>query len=202
MDNRANAVIKVKFSTKDCRSCAQVAQCIRSTKRSPRRALTIRPQWHDQALQTALQREATDTFRAEYARRAGIEGTMLRVRRPAPPDGATAYSRPSPPSSSSCDRSCTAARPAAICPICRAYGSACQPTVKLTRNSPSPSLASCEHSSAPPHSPTCHRKVSGTVIERGVKRSWTSSLRGRRATSITAAGCRRRRSISGSASEL
>jgi hypothetical protein len=51
---------------------------VRSQKRDPRRTLTIRPQPQYQALQTARQREATDTFQAEYARRAGIEGTISR----------------------------------------------------------------------------------------------------------------------------
>jgi transposase len=78
MDNRGNPVITVKFSTKDCRHCDQVAQCIRSEKRSPRRTLTIRPQRHYQAIQAARQREATEAFRAEYTRRAGIEGTISR----------------------------------------------------------------------------------------------------------------------------
>jgi transposase len=78
VDNRGNAVIKVKFSTKDCRRCEQVAQCIRSKKRYPRRTLTIRPERQYQALQAARQREATDAFQAEDARRAGIEGTISR----------------------------------------------------------------------------------------------------------------------------
>lgn len=43
-DNRGNAVIKVKFSSRDCRRCDHVAQCVRSTKRYPRRPLTVRPQ--------------------------------------------------------------------------------------------------------------------------------------------------------------
>jgi transposase len=78
VDNRRNAVIKVKFSSKDCRRCDHVAQCIRSKKRYPRRTLTIRPQPQYQALQAARQREATEAFQAEYARRAGIEGTISR----------------------------------------------------------------------------------------------------------------------------
>jgi transposase len=78
VDNRGNAVIKVKFSTKDCRRCDQLGQCVRSKKRYPRRTLTIRPQPQYQALQTARQREATEAFQAEYARRAGIEGTISR----------------------------------------------------------------------------------------------------------------------------
>ncbi len=63
VDNRGNPVIKVKFSTKDCRRCDQIAHCIRSTKRYPRRTLTIRPQPQYQALQAARQREATERFR-------------------------------------------------------------------------------------------------------------------------------------------
>ena len=51
---------------------------MRSTKRDPRRTRTSRPQPQYQALQTARQREATPTFQAEYARRAGIEGTISR----------------------------------------------------------------------------------------------------------------------------
>jgi transposase len=78
VDNRGNAVIKVKFSSKDCRRCDHVVQCVRSTKRYPRRTLTVRPQPQYRALQVARQREATDAFQAEYARRAGIEGTISR----------------------------------------------------------------------------------------------------------------------------
>jgi transposase len=42
IDNRKNAVIKVKFSSKDCRRCAHLTQRIRSKKRYARRTLTIR----------------------------------------------------------------------------------------------------------------------------------------------------------------
>jgi transposase len=78
VDNRDNPVIKIKFSSKDCRQCAKRVQCVRSKKRYPRRTLTIRPQPQYQALQTARQREATPAFQEEYARRAGIEGTISR----------------------------------------------------------------------------------------------------------------------------
>jgi transposase len=81
IDNRENRVMKVKFSSQDCRRCDHVTPCIRSKKRSPRRTLTIRPQPQYQALQTARQREATKAFQAEYARRAGIEGTISRETR-------------------------------------------------------------------------------------------------------------------------
>ena len=78
VDNRDHPVIKMKFSSKDCRPCDQVAQCVRSQKRYLRRTLTIRPEPQYQALQAARQRETTDAFQAEYARRAGIEGTLSR----------------------------------------------------------------------------------------------------------------------------
>ena len=78
LDSRGTAVIKVKFSSKDCRRCDHLSPCIRSKKRAPRRTLTIRPQPQYHALQAARQREATEMFQAEYARRAGIEGTISR----------------------------------------------------------------------------------------------------------------------------
>jgi transposase len=81
IDTRGNPVIQVRFSTKDCRRCAHVTQCIRSQKRDVRRTLTIRPERQYQALQTARQREATKAFQTEYARRAGIEGTISRETR-------------------------------------------------------------------------------------------------------------------------
>jgi transposase len=81
LDSRENPVIKVKFSTKDCRRCEHVTQCIRSKRRYPRRTLTIRPQPQYQALHAARQREATEAFQTEYARRAGIEGTISRETR-------------------------------------------------------------------------------------------------------------------------
>jgi transposase len=64
VDSRGNAVIKVKFSSKDCRRCDQLTQWIRSQKRYPRRTLTIRSRPQYQALQAARQREATDVFQA------------------------------------------------------------------------------------------------------------------------------------------
>jgi transposase len=78
VDHRGHPVIKVKFSTKNCRRCHLIAHGRRSTKRYPRRTLSIRPQPYYQALQAARQREATDAFQTEYARRAGIEGTISR----------------------------------------------------------------------------------------------------------------------------
>jgi transposase len=72
VDRGHNEVIKIKFSAKHCQSCPSQAQCTRAK----RRTITVRP--HDQylALQTARQRETTAEFREEYARRAGVEGTI------------------------------------------------------------------------------------------------------------------------------
>src|SRR5262245_5879006 len=82
VDHHQNEVIKIKFSSRDCRHCPQLRGCVRSKKRYPRRTLTIRRQQQHQALQAARQREGTKAFQQEYDRRAGIEGTLSRgVRR-------------------------------------------------------------------------------------------------------------------------
>jgi transposase len=78
VDHHQNEVIKIKFSSRDCRHCAQLSQCVRSTKRYPRRTLTIRRHQQHQALQAAREREGTKAFQQEYDRRAGIEGTLSR----------------------------------------------------------------------------------------------------------------------------
>lgn len=76
IDRRDNAVVKIKFSTKDCRGCASRPHCFRSQAHYPRRMLTIRPQEQYVALHAARERETTHAFRKEYHRRAGIEATM------------------------------------------------------------------------------------------------------------------------------
>ena len=65
-------MIKIKFSKRDCQSCPSRADCTRAA----RRTITVRPEDQYVALQTARAREETEEFRAEYARRAGIEGTI------------------------------------------------------------------------------------------------------------------------------
>ncbi len=67
-------VIKIKFAVADCRACSLQAQCTRST--SERRAITIRPEAQHEALRAGRARERTADFAAEYARRAGVEGTI------------------------------------------------------------------------------------------------------------------------------
>ena len=75
-------VVKIKFSASHCRRCPFLAQCVRSTKKYPRRALTVRRQAQYEALAAARQRQQTPAYATAYARRAGIEGTLSRgVRR-------------------------------------------------------------------------------------------------------------------------
>jgi transposase len=69
-------LIKIQFSTTDCRSCPRLSNCVQSTSKYPRRTLVIRPQAQHAALQAARQRQRTETFQQRYALRAGIEATI------------------------------------------------------------------------------------------------------------------------------
>jgi transposase len=72
IDQRNNAVIKIKFSERDCQACTRRIDCTRAT----RRTITVRPHEQHLSLQAARQREQTEAYKAEYAKRAGIEGTL------------------------------------------------------------------------------------------------------------------------------
>jgi hypothetical protein len=74
VDKFKNHVIKIKFGKTACQNCPESAQCTRSTP--PRRTITVRSQAQHEALLAGRQREQTEEFRAEYARRAGVEGTI------------------------------------------------------------------------------------------------------------------------------
>ena len=76
IDRRTNHVIKVKFSSADCRICASRERCIRSTKKYARRTVTIRTREQYEVLQARREEERTPAYAAEYGRRAGIEGTI------------------------------------------------------------------------------------------------------------------------------
>lgn len=69
-------LIKIQFSTTDCRSCPRLCGCVQSTSKYPRRSLVIRPQAQHAALQAARERQRTETFQQRYALRAGIEATI------------------------------------------------------------------------------------------------------------------------------
>lgn len=75
-DDHGHPVMKITFATQDCRGCPSRPQCTRSQARSPRRVLTVHPEPQYRALQAARERETTPAFRAAYAQRAGIEGTL------------------------------------------------------------------------------------------------------------------------------
>jgi len=73
-DPLGNTVITTHFASAACRPCPCREQCTRSA-RGPRR-LTLRPQAQHLALRAARRREATPEFKAQYAARAGMEGTI------------------------------------------------------------------------------------------------------------------------------
>ncbi len=67
-------IIKIRWSRNDCRCCEMRERCTRSTP--PQRQITVRPQAQHEALRERRAHEQTADFAAEYARRAGIEGTL------------------------------------------------------------------------------------------------------------------------------
>lgn len=70
-------VIKVKFASKICRRCPVRSRCTDSMP--PRRTISIRPQAEYEALREGRAREKTLDYAAEYARRAGVEGTIAQA---------------------------------------------------------------------------------------------------------------------------
>jgi transposase len=67
-------VIEVSFSSQHCRACPLQARCTKSPQRG--RCLTFQPQAQQAALQAARAHQTTDAFKAAYAARAGVEGTL------------------------------------------------------------------------------------------------------------------------------
>jgi transposase len=74
IDGRNNEVIKIKFARPDCANCQSLDLCTRSKEK--RRSITLRPEEQYKALQSARQQAMTDEYKADYALRAGIEGTL------------------------------------------------------------------------------------------------------------------------------
>lgn len=73
-DTRGNPIVNIRFERKACAVCERRSQCTRSAKGA--RELTLRPKEQHQALQAARKRQHTTEFKASYAARAGIEGTL------------------------------------------------------------------------------------------------------------------------------
>lgn len=76
LNQHGKPVITIKFARQDCGPCPHRQECIQAQTASPHRSLTIRPQGHYQALQAGRLRQASETFKAQYNLRAGIEGTL------------------------------------------------------------------------------------------------------------------------------
>jgi transposase len=73
-DVSGDPVVRIRFHGPTCRACPVRPACTQA-KDAPRQ-LTVRPQAQHEALQAARQRQQTAEFTAQYARRAGIEGTQ------------------------------------------------------------------------------------------------------------------------------
>ncbi len=73
-DRHGHGIIHIKFAPHDCHTCPVRARCTRSATQA--RQLQIRERDHYEALQAARQRQQTELFTEQYARRAGIEGTI------------------------------------------------------------------------------------------------------------------------------
>jgi transposase len=72
VDDRTHEVVKIKCAMQDCQPCASRVHGTRAT----RRTITVRRQDHQMAWQAARARETSAAYTTEYARRAGIEGTL------------------------------------------------------------------------------------------------------------------------------
>ena len=72
-DAEGHPIVIIRFDLADCRACSTRAQCVASARE---RTLRIRRHEEYEALQAARQRQVTPAFKAQYATRAGIEGTL------------------------------------------------------------------------------------------------------------------------------
>jgi transposase len=73
-DRWGNEVIHTEFARRECRACRARPLCTRATTEG--REMTLRPRERHEALQSARVEHETAEWKAEYAARAGIEGTM------------------------------------------------------------------------------------------------------------------------------
>ena len=73
-DRHGHASVQITFAATACAACTCRAQCTRSATQP--RSLLVRERDHFIALQAARSRQHTELFKAQYAQRAGIEGTI------------------------------------------------------------------------------------------------------------------------------
>ncbi len=78
-DPKGAAGIVVRFAREDCVRCALRARCTRAQEHG--RQLTLRPREQHIALQQRRAWQETEAFTAQYARRAGVEGTFTQANR-------------------------------------------------------------------------------------------------------------------------
>ena len=76
IDNRGNDSIYIRFPPSACGPCPSRNLCTRSRTKYPRRSIAIRPHEQYEALRGRRAQEVTRDYAHEYARRAGIEGTI------------------------------------------------------------------------------------------------------------------------------
>jgi transposase len=72
IEPRGNQVIRIKFAVTDCRACEHHADC----SDGERRCVTVRPREQHEALLERRKRQVSESFKAEYDKRAGVEGTI------------------------------------------------------------------------------------------------------------------------------
>jgi len=73
-DRHGHASVQITFAQADCRECPMRVNCTRSATQG--RSLLVREQAQYEALMEARERQKTEMFKAKYAKRAGIEGTI------------------------------------------------------------------------------------------------------------------------------
>lgn len=73
-DRAGQALLTLRWPEATCRACPSRPQC--TSARGGPRTLTVRPRAEYAALQAARQRQTTAAFQAQYAPRAGVEGTL------------------------------------------------------------------------------------------------------------------------------
>lgn len=71
---RGRSMLHIAFSPADCTPCPARTLCTRA--KTGARSLTLQPRAEHEAIQTARQRQQTTEFAAQYAPRAGSEGTL------------------------------------------------------------------------------------------------------------------------------
>jgi transposase len=78
-DAHGNAMVVIGFHRQDCQACPRQADCTKA--KSGARTISIRPREQHEAIQQARARQQTPEFHAQYARRAGVEGTFTQGNR-------------------------------------------------------------------------------------------------------------------------